>query len=159
LADLYNLPNSYFMKQSAHPQKARLHRLNIRLDEKEWDKLHKFSANSTCRSVSEYARKVLLAKPVRVFYRNRSFDDFEETMVRILAQMETFGENFKLLLSYSLFIGKIPKLEPHLAPLLECAQSYTRATEELSAHLKKLADQCDQKIDPYDQKPDPCDPK
>ena len=147
------------MKQSAHPQKVRLRRLNIRLDEKEWDKLHKFSANSTCRSVSEYARKVLLAKPVRVFYRNQSFDDFEETMIRILAQLETFGENFKLLLSYSLFIEKIPKLEPHLAPLLECARSYTRTTEEMSAHLKKLADQCEQTSHHYDQKPDQCDPK
>ena len=142
------------MPRSDHPQTVRLHRLNIRLDEKEWDKLHKFSANSTCRSVSEYARKVLLAKPVRVFYRNQSFDDFEETMVRILAQLETFGENFKLLLTESTF-----NLAPYLGRFLECAQSHTRIMEEIRVHLKKLADQYDKNPDHYDQKPDPCDPK
>ena len=79
------------MKQSVQSLTVRIHRLNIRLDQKEWDKVHKLTSNSTCRSVSEYARKVLLEKPVRVFYRNQSFDDFEEQMIRLLPQLEAFG--------------------------------------------------------------------
>jgi hypothetical protein len=133
------------MKQSVQPLTARLHRLNIRLDQKEWDKLHKLASNSTCRSVSEYARKVLLEKPVRVFYRNQSFDDFEETMVRVLAQLEGFGDNFNLLVKKSLSAEKFPDLKPLLPPLLDCAQSFARTAEEIRTHLKKLADQCDQK--------------
>ena len=92
------------MSRSVPAQKARLHRLNIRLDQKEWDKVHKLTSNSTCRSVSEYARKVLLEKPVRVFYRNQSFDDFEETMVGVLAQLQGFGDNFDRLVKKSLSI-------------------------------------------------------
>jgi len=133
------------MKHSAPTQKARLHRLNIRLDQKEWDKVHKLTSNSTCRSVSEYARKVLLEKPVRVFYRNQSFDEFEETMVRVLARLETFGENFALLVKKTPPPNKFPDWQPLLSPLLECAQSFTRTAEEIRAHVKKLADLCDQK--------------
>src|ERR1700744_1042340 len=114
------------MPGSTQTQKARLHRLNIRLDDKEWNKLHKFTSNSTCRSVSEYARKVLLEKPVRVFYRNQSFDDFEETMVRVLARLETFGDNFTLLVKEILTVEKFPDLKPLLPPLIECAQTFTR---------------------------------
>jgi hypothetical protein len=133
------------VKHTDPAQKARLHRLNIRLDQKEWDKVHKLTSNSTCRSVSEYARKVLLEKPVRVFYRNQSFDDFEETMVRVLRQLETFGENFTLLVNQSLSPGKSTDLKALLPPLLEYAQSFTRTAEEIKDHVKKLADLCDQK--------------
>jgi hypothetical protein len=140
------------VKHYVKAQKARLHRLNIRLDQKEWDKVHKLTSNSTCRSVSEYARKVLLEKPVRVFYRNQSFDDFEETMIRVLAQLATFGDNFNLLLKNALSPEKSPDLKPLLPPLLECAKSFARTAEEIRAHVRKLADLCDQKSDLCDQK-------
>jgi hypothetical protein len=133
------------MNQSPPPQKARLRRLNIRLDQKEWDKLHKLTSNSTCRSISEYSRKILLDKPIRVFYRNQSFDDFEETMVHVLAQLETFGDNFNLLVKKSLPFENLSDLKPLLPSLLECAQSFTRTAEEIKFHVKKLADLCDQK--------------
>ena len=133
------------MSQSVPTQKARLHRLNIRLDQKEWDKVHKLTSNSTCRSVSEYARKVLLEKPVRVFYRNQSFDEFEETMVRVLAQLETFGDNFNLLVEKSLSPEEFSDLKPLLPTLIDCAHSFARTAEEIRAHVKNLADQCDQK--------------
>jgi uncharacterized protein (DUF1778 family) len=69
-------------------QKIRLRRLNIRLSDQEWDKVHRLSANTTCRNISDYARKVLLNHPVKVFYRNQSFDNFEEQMIRLLPLLE-----------------------------------------------------------------------
>jgi len=33
-------------------------------------------ANSTCRSLSEYVRKVALEEPVIFFYRSKSFDEY-----------------------------------------------------------------------------------
>ena len=51
----------------ANTEKAGLRRLNLRLTQQEWDKIHRLAANSTCRSMSEYARTVLSQKPVRVF--------------------------------------------------------------------------------------------
>ena len=132
------------MSRSVPAQKARLHRLNIRLDQKEWDKVHKLTSNSTCRSVSEYARKVLLEKPVRVFYRNQSFDDFEETMIRVLAQMEGFGDNFDRLAkkSLSMDMAGISSIVPGL---LDYQRQFLATAEQIKAHIEKLADLCDPK--------------
>jgi hypothetical protein len=55
-------------------------RLNIRMSQQEWDKVHRLASNTTCRSTSEYARKVLTDKPVNVLYRNKSFDEFCDQM-------------------------------------------------------------------------------
>ena len=79
------------MKNNTTSEKARPRRLNIRLSQPEWDKIHKLAEGTTCRSVSEYARRVLSRKPVRVFYRNKSFDIFEEQMTRLLPLLETFA--------------------------------------------------------------------
>ena len=131
------------MKHSVQSQKARLHRLNIRLDQKEWDKVHKLTSNSTCRSVSEYARKVLLEKPVRVFYRNQSFDDFEETMIRVLAQLENFGDNFDRLVKKSLSMD-MAGMSSTAPVLLDYQQQFLATAKEIRTHVKKLSDLCDQ---------------
>jgi hypothetical protein len=131
------------VKHSVQSQKARLHRLNIRLDQKEWDKVHKLTSNSTCRSVSEYARKVLLEKPVRVFYRNQSFDDFEETMIRVLAQLENFGDNFDRLVKKSLSMD-MAGMSSTAPVLLDYQQQFLATAKEIRTHVKKLSDLCDQ---------------
>ena len=115
--------------------KARGRRLNIRLSQQEWDKVHKLSTNSTCRSVSEYARKVLSEKPVKVFYRNQSFDEFEERMTQLLPILEAFGENF----------GQLIKTRSDLQPLLDSHRGFLTTAEQIKTHLEKLSDQCDQK--------------
>lgn len=133
------------MNENTLSQKSRLCRLNIRLSQQEWDKVHKLSSNTTCRSVSEYARKVLSEKPVKVFYRNQSFDDFEELMIRLLAQLETFGDNFDQLVKKLSPLENIPELTATLPLLLVCARGFSGTTEEIRKKIEKLSDQCDPK--------------
>src|SRR5882762_9242066 len=99
-------------------QKIRLRRLNIRLSDQEWDKVHQLSANTTCRSISEYARKILLDKPVRVFYRNQSFDNFEEQMIRLIPQLETTNDNLDKLVEKLDPLKNIPELRADIASIL-----------------------------------------
>ena len=40
------------------------------------------------RSISAYARKLLLGKPVELIYRNRSLDDFIELAVKIRKELK-----------------------------------------------------------------------
>ncbi len=75
--------------------KPRLRRLNIRLSQQEWDQVKSLSSDTTCRNVSEYARLLLLDKPVRVFYRNQSFDNFEQLMSRLLTELDEFGDKIR----------------------------------------------------------------
>jgi len=54
----------------------------------EWGKLQRDWANSTCRSVSEYVRKIILHQPVAIYYRNKSFDDFIEEAIALRNEMQ-----------------------------------------------------------------------
>ena|SRR5215469_4935850 len=60
------------------------------------------------RSRNQYAKKLLLAKPVTIIYRNRSLDDFVEIAVklrkdlRVLSSRDTFTGNEKEVLTHQL---------------------------------------------------------
>lgn len=45
--------------------------------------------NSIYRKPSEYYRKLLLGKPVTIFYRDQSFDAFVEEAIALRKEMET----------------------------------------------------------------------
>jgi hypothetical protein len=50
--------------------------LHLRLNPEEYAQLHRQFNKTTCRKLSDYARKILLSKPVTTTYRNQSLDDF-----------------------------------------------------------------------------------
>jgi hypothetical protein len=68
--------------------------LTIRLSKEEEADLLKLSRTTTCRSLSEYGRSVLLQEPVTVRYRNASADDFLEEMVLLKKELNAIGNNF-----------------------------------------------------------------
>jgi MobC-like protein len=133
------------MNQNNPLQNCRLCRLNLRLTQPEKDWLHKRSLETTCRSVSEYARKVLLQKPVRVLYRNQSFDDFEEQMTRVLPQLESFGDNFAQAVKKLSSLESIPEIAAALAPLLDSGQGFAKMADNIRFYIEKLSFQCDPK--------------
>ena len=57
-------------------KKVRNKMVPVRMNEDEWNKLQSFRKKSTCRSTSEYLRKVGLNEPVIVKFRNQSADEF-----------------------------------------------------------------------------------
>jgi hypothetical protein len=68
--------------------------LHIRLTEDDYNRIHKKFEQSTDRKFSEYARKVLLNKPVTVGHRNQSLDDFMAEMIALRNELNAIGNNF-----------------------------------------------------------------
>lgn len=124
---------------------ARLRRLNIRLSQQEWDKIHKLAENTTCRSVSEYARKVLAEKPVKVFYRNQSFDAFEEQMLRLLPILAVFGGDFNELIKKLQTLKYDRQIQALVPTLVENSGNYLKTVDEIKFFIEKLVEQCDPK--------------
>ena len=58
------------------------------------DKIHKLFRATTHRKLSEYARKVLLNKPVTIKYRNASIDEFLTDMIPVKNELNSTGKNF-----------------------------------------------------------------
>jgi hypothetical protein len=75
-------------------KQARSKWLTIRLNENEETKLNRFFSSSTSRSLSEYARAVLLKEPVTILYRNQSADDFLAEMLLLKNELNAIGKNF-----------------------------------------------------------------
>jgi len=68
--------------------------LTVRLNEDEEKKLNKFYSDTTSGSLSEYARDVLLKKPLNVLYRNQSADEFLTEMILLKNELNAIGKNF-----------------------------------------------------------------
>jgi hypothetical protein len=68
--------------------------LHIRLTEAEYKKINRGFSQSTKRKISEYVRAVLLDKPITVYTRNQSFDDFVAEMILLRRELKAIGNNF-----------------------------------------------------------------
>lgn len=85
------MKNSEVMKENKTVRKTRL---NLRLNEKEEKRLFDLYRKTTCRTVSEYARRVLLNQPVCIRYRNQSADDFLAEMIQLKNDLNGISHNF-----------------------------------------------------------------
>lgn len=68
--------------------------LHIRLKPADLNSIQKRFATSACRKLSEYARDILLNKPIVVKQRNQSLDDFMSEMVMLRNELNKIGNNF-----------------------------------------------------------------
>jgi hypothetical protein len=62
--------------------------LSIRLSQEEFQEVYRHCENSTCRSLTEYAKKVLTKKPVSVKVRNQSQDELLQAMIGIKNRLD-----------------------------------------------------------------------
>jgi hypothetical protein len=69
-------------------------RIYIRLKQSDFNIIHKRFSSSSCNKLSEYARDVLLNKPVTIKQRNQSLDDFMTEMIKLRNDLNKLGNNF-----------------------------------------------------------------
>jgi hypothetical protein len=62
--------------------------VSVRLTEEDFNEVYRQCKNSTCRSLTEYVKKVLTKKPVTVKVRNQSQDELLQTMVGIKNRLD-----------------------------------------------------------------------
>ena len=75
-------------------EKTEKHWISFRVKPQEYSQIHQYFSATTCRKLSEYARKVLLKKPVIVRFRNQSADDFLSAMLPLKNELNAIGNNF-----------------------------------------------------------------
>jgi hypothetical protein len=80
------------MKRKTTPVRNR--KFTIRLSPEEYERLEKDFQSTTCRKLSEYVRDLVLKKPVTVFTRNQSLDEFLTFAVALKNELNACGKNF-----------------------------------------------------------------
>jgi hypothetical protein len=68
--------------------------LHLRLKRDEYNKIYKHFDKTTCRNMSEYARNILLNKPVTTTYRNQSMDDLMTEAIKLRNELNSIANNF-----------------------------------------------------------------
>jgi len=74
--------------------KNRTRWLHLRLNSTEYETLQKQFGKSTCRKISDYARKNLLQKPIVLKYRNESLDELMSELTMLRKDLNGIGNNF-----------------------------------------------------------------
>lgn len=70
------------------PKKITKKTIWLSVPPKEFETIIERLSGTTCRSLSEYARKSMLGKPIRVYYRNKSFDEFIESAILLKKRLD-----------------------------------------------------------------------
>ncbi|HEY4877096.1 MAG TPA: plasmid mobilization relaxosome protein MobC [Puia sp.] len=63
--------------------------MNFRVKPEEYNTIYDFYFETTCRKLSEYARNVLLQKPVSIIYHNQTAEDFLSAMNELKNKLDS----------------------------------------------------------------------
>ncbi|HXB07141.1 MAG TPA: hypothetical protein VNW04_08495 [Puia sp.] len=96
--------------------------LSIRLSADELQEVYDHQHQSTCRSLTEYVKKVLIGKPVTVKVRDESKEDTLEQLVAIKNRLDTLVDKAEPSLNGTL-LGEIAEIKSSIRRIAEsCSQ-------------------------------------
>jgi hypothetical protein len=124
-------------------------RLNIRInedeDEDEYKKIGNYFNSTTCHAVSEYARNVLLKKPIVAKYPNQSADDPLAEMIQLKNELSALGNNFNKAVHKRHTLDQIPEIKTWIILDKSTQQSLLKKVEEINLKMNQIYHQCLQK--------------
>jgi len=68
--------------------------LQVRLTVEELETIQRKFSHSTCKKLTDYVRKMLFGKPIAIYQRNQSFDDFMTEMIALRTELNAIGNNY-----------------------------------------------------------------
>lgn len=112
--------------------------LNIRVNEDEYKKIHDIYKKTTSQSISEYARTILLQKPVTVKYRNQSADEFLSEMITLKNELNAIGNNYNQAVHRLHILDRIPEIKTWLLVHETMYQSFMKKVKEIQMQMNKI---------------------
>ena len=114
--------------------------LHIRLTENDFKKINTRFSNSTCRKLSEYARRVLLDKVVTINQRNQSLDDFMEEMIKLRNELNAIGNNFNQAVKKLHTLTQISEFKIWLMSNEEDRKKLLQKVDEIKSKINQISD-------------------
>jgi len=117
----------------------------IRVTEDELKKITAFSKSASGRGASNYARNILLQKPVIVNFRNESANDILSEMIRLKNELNAIGNNLNQAVHRLHTLDKIPEIKTWLLHNEIVKQSFMNKVEEIRMKMIQIHEQWSQK--------------
>ncbi len=114
--------------------------LHIRLKEDEYSKINKKFSNSTCRKLSEYARRVLLDKVITVNQRNQSLDDFMAEMIQLRNELNAIGNNLNQSVKKLHTLNQLHEFKSWLILNENNQKIFLEKVEEIKSKINQISD-------------------
>jgi MobC-like protein len=115
-------------------------RLVVKLTAPEQKALRDALSKSTCRYFSEYARKKLFDKPIKIFTRNQSLDDFMGEMILLRNELNAIGNDFNQLVKGLQTLQQTEQIR-HWAGLNEITKELLQQkVEEIKLKISQIND-------------------
>ena len=93
----------------------RTRHLSVRFTSEEFSKLQQKCKATTSRRISDYARKVLLAQPVKVKQHNQSLDNFMAELIQLRQELNAIGNNYNQVVKRLHSLDDFPSIQSWLA--------------------------------------------
>lgn len=119
-------------------KKVRNKWLNIRLNEKEYNSIHDHYKKTTSQSISEFARNILLKKPVIIKYRNQSADDLLSEMIILKNELNAIGNNYNQAVHRLHILDRIPEIKTWLLIHEALYQSFIKKVDEIKIKMNQI---------------------
>ncbi|MBC5836702.1 plasmid mobilization relaxosome protein MobC [Flavobacterium sp. F-392] len=114
--------------------------LHLRLKPEEYQKIHRKFSKSTCRKLSEYARKNLLEKPLTMNYRNQSLDEFMTEMIHLRRELNALGNNFNQAVKKLHTLQQIAEFKAWILSYELEKKKLFNTMEEIKIHIRKISE-------------------
>jgi hypothetical protein len=115
--------------------------LHLRLNETEYQAMENLWKQSTCRELSDYARKTLLQKPVVLSFRNASADAILSELVRLKNELNGLGNKLHQLVHAAGIMSPPAQKKEWSMQAEKLQQCFLDKADEIKTQLKHLADQ------------------
>lgn len=115
--------------------------LHIRLTDKEHDKIHKKYSKTTCKKLSDFARKVLLDKAVTVNVRNQSLDDLMTELIALKEELNAIGNNYNQMVKRLHSLNHISEIKSWLTLHESARKILINKMDEIKVKIYSINDQ------------------
>lgn len=122
-------------------QHKRTRWLHLRLTPAEYERIDRQFRQTTCRKISQYARRRLLDKPVTLRYRNKSLDEFMAEMIRLRSELNRLGGNFNQAVKKLHSLHQLPEFRSWLLTWDSERDELLRRVDAIKHKLNSIADQ------------------
>ena len=112
--------------------------LHIRLSADEKQQLENAVQQTTCRNISDYARKVLHKKPVVVRVRDESKEELLNELTALRKELNAIGNNFNQLIRKMQLLGRNDQLEAWFRTYQAERDTFLERMKNIESELKKL---------------------
>lgn len=115
--------------------------IGLRVTLKEYEQIEEKCKNSTAKKLSEFIRRVLFEKPVTMYQRNKSLDDFMAEMMLLRNELNGLGNNFNQAVKKLHSLQQIPEFRNWIITFEIEKKILFNKVDEIKNRINKIADE------------------